>query len=176
MTTERTIPVELRNKIKILVAEDNLLNQKLVAFMLGNWGFNCDVCETGREAVERVKNDHYDLVLMDCMMPLMDGYEATRLLREREAAAGLPRLPVIALTASVIEGDRERCLAAGMDDYLPKPFTAAAFLAMIARWLPATPPDSSAPTDGGTSLHDSDQPIATDPAPSAENDPQKQIK
>lgn len=161
---------------RILVTEDTLINRQLARMLLTKKGYQVGEAENGAQALEALAQEHYDLVLMDCMMPVMDGYEATRLLREREAAAGLPRLPVIALTASVIEGDRERCLAAGMDDYLPKPFTAAAFLAMIARWLPATPPDSSAPTDGGASLHDSDQPIAADPAPSAENDPQKQIK
>ena len=72
---------------------------------------------------------------MDCMMPVMDGYEATRLWREREAARHSARIPIIALTASAIEGDRERCLVAGMDDYLAKPFTSASFLDIVQHWL-----------------------------------------
>ncbi|MFJ9449113.1 ATP-binding protein [Herbaspirillum sp. NPDC101397] len=140
---------------RILVTEDTLINRQLARMLLTKKGYQVDEAENGAQALTALAQGPYDLVLMDCMMPVMDGYEATRLLREREAAAGLPRLPVIALTASVIEGDRERCLAAGMDDYLPKPFTAAAFLTMIERWLSATPPDSSAQTDGGVSPHDS---------------------
>jgi len=145
---------------RILVTEDTLINRQLARMLLTKKGYQVGEAEDGAQALAALEQGAYDLVLMDCMMPVMDGYEATRLLREREVAAGLPRLPVIALTASVIEGDRERCLAAGMDDYLPKPFTAAAFLAMIERWLPATPPDSFAQTDGCASPHDNDRPAA----------------
>ncbi|MFL9879994.1 ATP-binding protein [Herbaspirillum rhizosphaerae] len=119
----------------VLVTEDTLINRQLARMLLTKNGYRVSEAENGAEALAAMKQEHYDLVLMDCMMPLMDGYEATRLLREWEASQGLPHLPVIALTASVIEGDRERCLAAGMDDYLPKPFTAAAFLAIVERWL-----------------------------------------
>ena len=167
-------PAYMHAARRILVTEDTLINRQLARMLLTKKGYQVGEAENGAQALEALAQAPYDLVLMDCMMPVMDGYEATRLLREREAAAGLPRLPVIALTASVIEGDRERCLAAGMDDYLPKPFTAAAFLAMIERWLPATPPDSSVQPDGGVSPHDSGRSTAAaDAARSAVKDPQK---
>jgi signal transduction histidine kinase/CheY-like chemotaxis protein len=127
----------------ILVTEDTLINRQLARMLLTKKGYRVSEAENGAEALAAMKQEHYDLVLMDCMMPMMDGYEATRLLREWEASKGLPHLPIIALTASVIEGDRERCLAAGMDDYLPKPFTAAAFLAIVERWLQRAPQDAS---------------------------------
>ena len=91
----------------------------------------------GALAVEMRERKRYDLILMDCMMPVMDGYEATRVLRAREALSGDPRTPIVALTASAIDGDRERCLKAGMDDYLAKPFSAAQLIAMIEKWSTA---------------------------------------
>jgi len=86
--------------------------------------------------LDALKQQRFDLVLMDCQMPEMDGYTATSILREREAQLGSLRTPVIALTANALQGDRERCLAAGMDDYLSKPFRREALSAMLARWLP----------------------------------------
>jgi CheY-like chemotaxis protein len=85
--------------------------------------------------VDALARKRYDLVLMDCMMPVMDGYEATSILRAREAEAGQERVPVIALTASAIAGDRERCRQAGMDDYLSKPFQVDDFTAIVQRYL-----------------------------------------
>ncbi|WGG52592.1 hybrid sensor histidine kinase/response regulator [Rugamonas sp. DEMB1] len=130
---------------RVLVAEDTEMNRQLARILLTRLGCEVDEAGNGELALAALAGGHYDLVLMDCMMPVMDGYEATRRLREREAALGLARLPVIALTASAIEGDRQRCLAAGMDDYLAKPFTGVEFAAMVARWrsrpaaLPAAP-------------------------------------
>jgi CheY-like chemotaxis protein/HPt (histidine-containing phosphotransfer) domain-containing protein len=94
------------------------------------------VAEDGLQALEVLSNGRYDAVLMDCQMPRMDGYQATRELRERERAQGLPRTPVIALTANALAGDRQACLEAGMDDYLGKPFTSVQLLLMLRRWLP----------------------------------------
>ena len=119
---------------RVLVAEDTEMNRQLARILLTRLGCEVDEAGNGELALAALASGNYDLVLMDCMMPVMDGYEATRRLREREAALGLARLPVIALTASAIEGDRQRCLAAGMDDYLAKPFTGAEFAAMVARW------------------------------------------
>ncbi len=121
---------------RILVAEDTEMNGQLVRILLGKKGCIVDVVENGQLAVEAASQQHYDLVLMDCMMPIMDGYDASRLLRANEANSGAVRVPIIALTASAIDGERERCLAVGMDDYLTKPFTAQELSAAVGRWIP----------------------------------------
>lgn len=120
---------------RILLVEDTALNRQLVCLQLGARGYSIDTAENGELGLQALAAQQYDLVLMDCMMPVMDGYQACQTLRAREAASGAPRLPVIALTAGVTEDDRQRCLAAGMDDYLSKPFTAAQLRDMVDRWL-----------------------------------------
>jgi CheY-like chemotaxis protein/HPt (histidine-containing phosphotransfer) domain-containing protein len=121
---------------RILLAEDNPINQEVVLSMLDGIGCAVDVAADGEEALAMLAQQSYDLVLMDCQMPRRDGYEATREVRRREAAAGAGRrTPVIALTANAMEGDRERCLEAGMDDYLPKPLRPGALYAALARWM-----------------------------------------
>jgi PAS domain S-box-containing protein len=130
-------------KGRILLAEDNLLNQVLAQAVLEKHDLEVDVVENGHEVLEACLAQSYDLVLMDCQMPHMDGLEATAEIRRREIAAGTKTLiPIIALTANAMSGDRERCLAAGMSDFLSKPFTAAEIFELLARWLPAvnTPP------------------------------------
>ena len=118
---------------RVLLVEDTEMNRQLARILLHKLGWEVDEAHNGQQALEALDRATYDLVLMDCMMPVMDGYEACRRLRAREAAQGLARTPVIALTASAIDGDRERCLEAGADDYLTKPFTFAAFSAALAR-------------------------------------------
>ena len=108
-------------RLSILLAEDNPVNQKLAARLLGKRGHDVTVVGTGREALAEVQNKEFDLVLMDVQMPEMDGLEATAVIREREKITG-DRLPVIAMTANAMTGDREKCLQAGMDDYISKPF------------------------------------------------------
>jgi CheY-like chemotaxis protein len=125
--------------LQVLLAEDTEMNRLLVRILLTRIGCEVDEVEDGQQALEALARKRYDLVLMDCMMPVMDGYEATRILRAREAAAGTPPVPVIALTASAIAGDRERCRAAGMDDYMAKPFQADEFTAMVQRYLGMRP-------------------------------------
>ncbi len=120
-------------KVRILLAEDNLVNQKVAVRMLERQGYVCDVVCNGREAVESVGREDFDLVLMDCQMPEMDGFEATEIIRAREGAGR--RLPIIALTANAIQGDRERCLAAGMDDYVSKPINAGLLNEALDRWI-----------------------------------------
>ncbi|SEO52449.1 hypothetical protein SAMN05428959_109105 [Duganella sp. CF517] len=117
-----------------LVADDNEMNRQLACVLLAKMGWDAELVEDGRRAVDAFARRRHDLVLMDCMMPVMNGYEACGLLRRVEAENGWARVPVVALTASAVDGDRQRCLDAGMDDYLSKPFTAEHFRAMIRRW------------------------------------------
>ena len=120
---------------RILLAEDNPVNREVAVAMLKNLGCAIDTAENGRLAVEAVNAGTYDAVLMDCQMPTMDGLTATGEIREREQTSGAARLPIIALTANAMEGDRERCLAAGMDDFLSKPFTQQQLAILLRRWL-----------------------------------------
>jgi CheY-like chemotaxis protein len=116
--------------------------------MLLRLGYQTDVAGNGQEAVESVMTVPYDLVLMDCQMPVMDGFEATRIIREREGASR--HTHIVAVTANAMEGDRERCLAAGMDDYLAKPFRAGDLRRVLGRWLPgASGSDDEARAAGG---------------------------
>ncbi|HEY0802057.1 MAG TPA: response regulator, partial [Steroidobacteraceae bacterium] len=120
---------------KILLVEDNPVNREVAVGMLESLGCVTHAAENGSLALEAMNNAAYDAVLMDCQMPVMDGLTATAELRRREQNAGGARLPVIALTANAMEGDRERCLAAGMDDFLSKPFSQQQLAALLKRWL-----------------------------------------
>ncbi|WFR76964.1 response regulator [Janthinobacterium rivuli] len=131
---------------RILLVEDTALNRQLVCLQLAGRGYSIDTAENGALGLQALATQQYDLVLMDCMMPVMDGYQACLALRAREAASGAPRLPVIALTAGVTGDDRQRCSAAGMDDYLSKPFTAAQLRDMVERWLTRQPPGPASDT------------------------------
>lgn len=122
---------------RILVAEDNQVNQEVAMFMLKNIGCQVDIAENGVRAVEMSANSAYDLIFMDCQMPEMDGYSATDAIRRREAAEKAARhIPIIALTANAIAGDHKKCLLAGMDDYLSKPFNFKQLCTIMRRWLP----------------------------------------
>lgn len=118
---------------RVLVVEDNAINQKVVAAMLRRFGCDVDVAWDGREAVERVQGIRYDIVFMDCQMPVMDGFQATAAIR-----AGPRRdVPIVAVTAHALPGDREKCLAAGMDDYITKPVKQERLLEVFRRWSDA---------------------------------------
>jgi signal transduction histidine kinase/DNA-binding response OmpR family regulator len=121
-----------RRPLKILLAEDNEINQLMAINLLEKWGHRVVVANSGREALAALEDEPFDLVLMDVQMPEMDGFKATAAIRAREQASGR-RLPIVAMTAHAIKGDRERCLAAGMDDYLSKPIQSAELFAIIER-------------------------------------------
>jgi CheY-like chemotaxis protein/HPt (histidine-containing phosphotransfer) domain-containing protein len=119
----------------VLVVEDSPVNQRVAVGLLGKLGLAADVASNGREGLDALERRRYDAVLMDCLMPEMDGFEATRELRRREAMTGRPRTPVIALTASALASDREHCLQAGMDEYLTKPIQRRGLQEALSRWI-----------------------------------------
>ncbi len=125
---------QVRDACVILLAEDNLINQRLVMHQLNQLGYNVDIVANGQEALDALERYPYALVLMDCQMPVLDGLTATRLIRNREHASG-HHVPIIALTANAMTGDRERCLEAGMDDYLSKPIWREQLEHMMARHI-----------------------------------------
>jgi CheY-like chemotaxis protein len=121
---------------RVLVAEDNAINRLVVEGMLAARGIAVDVAESGREALDRLAEGAYDAVLMDCQMPELDGYAATAAIRaEERKRPAEPRMPIIAMTAHAMAGDRERCLAAGMDDYLAKPLRPDEVDRVVAQWI-----------------------------------------
>ena len=122
---------------KILLIEDNKTNQILVEGLLENLGLECDIANHGLEALKilNMKDKQYDLILMDCQMPQMDGYEATKNIREAKAGKNHVKTPILAMTANVMQGDREKCFSYGMDDYLAKPINALKFEEKLKKWL-----------------------------------------
>jgi PAS domain S-box-containing protein len=126
---------------RVLLAEDNEINQELARELIRLAGCECDCVNNGREALQAVESGGYSMVFMDCMMPDMDGYSATRIIRSEEARRGSGRLPIVAMTANAMAGDREACLATGMDDYLSKPLDPASVVRMLRLWLPPSAED-----------------------------------
>jgi CheY-like chemotaxis protein len=122
---------------RLLLAEDNPINQIVALGQLDALGFVADAVENGNEVLAALERETYDLILMDCQMPELDGYETSRQIRAREAKGR--HVPIIAVTAHAMKGDREKCLAAGMNDYLSKPFRQSDLVATLERWLPARP-------------------------------------
>jgi CheY-like chemotaxis protein len=137
---------------RVLVVEDNAVSQRVAVRMLETRGYRADGVANGREALAALARVPYDLVLMDCQMPEMDGYAATAEIRRREQARGARHTPIIAMTASAMAGDDQACLAAGMDAYIPKPVTLAQLDAVLAQWqrgATAEAPDVARPGASG---------------------------
>jgi CheY-like chemotaxis protein len=118
----------------VLLVEDDAINQMVVEAMLTRLGCEVDVAEDGAAACAAAARTRYDMILMDCHMPVMDGFEATHRIRGDEAQNRAARTPIVALTADALTGDRERCLQAGMDDYITKPVSSATLAAVVERW------------------------------------------
>jgi CheY-like chemotaxis protein/HPt (histidine-containing phosphotransfer) domain-containing protein len=135
------VPGKVHFDAHVLLAEDAPLNREIAAALLKNLGCTVQTAENGAQAVQRVQQEHFDLVLMDCQMPELDGFEATRLIRVWEGShARSQPLKIVALTANALSGDHEACLAAGMSDYMAKPITGARLAQTLARHLPVTTP------------------------------------
>ncbi len=128
-----------RRDERILLAEDNVTNQTVATRLLEKMGFGVVAVANGRDAVRALETGRFDLVFMDVQMPVMDGFDATRAIRSPESAVLNRRVPVIAMTAHALKGDRERCLAAGMDDYLSKPIDPMELANVTERWVGSTP-------------------------------------
>jgi signal transduction histidine kinase/CheY-like chemotaxis protein len=120
---------------RILLVEDNLVNQKVASGIMAKWKLQVDVAENGYEALKYLSKHRYDLVLMDIQMPELDGYETTRLIRSGEYNVINPKIPVIAMTAHTMNGDKENCLGSGMNDYIPKPFNVDQLFAILNKWI-----------------------------------------
>ena len=131
-------PMRAAHRLRVLVAEDNPVNQKLAQHLLERRGHTPVVVGNGREAVELIRRDGFDLVLMDLQMPEMDGFEATAAIRARERQQSAPRVPIVALTAHAMQGDRRRCLDADMDGYVAKPIKPVELFEVIDRVMAAT--------------------------------------
>ena len=131
--TRHTLKENKKKNARILLAEDNLINQKVASHMLKKFGYSLDTVVDGKEAVDALKNRHYALILMDIQMPEMDGYEATKQIRSFDGDK--KDIPIVAMTANAMKGDREKCLDAGMNDYITKPVKPENLLAAISKWI-----------------------------------------
>lgn len=132
--TRHTVAESAVHQIRILLAEDNAINQKVAQHMLKTLGYKADIVANGRESVRALEMINYDLVLMDCQMPELDGFEATAIIRNKESRVFNHDVPIIALTANALQEDRERCLAAGMNDYLAKPVKKNELAEILEKW------------------------------------------
>jgi len=121
--------------LKLLLVEDNLLNQKVVMFNLKRYNYEITAVTNGLDAIEAVENNQFDLILMDIMLPEMNGFEVTEKIRSFENEQGLTPVPIVALTANTLDNDREKCISAGMNEYLSKPFTADQLLEKIEKFV-----------------------------------------
>lgn len=153
IVTRHAIAEAKRRKVRILLAEDNAINQKVALTILEKLGYRADAVADGLEAIKALETIPYDLVLMDCQMPEMDGYEATHMIRSQESAVRNHNIPIIAITAHAMKGDREKCIEAGMDDYIAKPIEPQVLIEKIEEWLNRS--DTSQPDEVAARIEDS---------------------
>jgi len=202
VTKHTLAEIKARKKIRILLAEDNVVNQKVAVRMLEKIGLRVDVVGNGKEALEAVQQFPYDLILMDCFMPDMDGYEATRKIRESEdkkldvrrekgdeksqelrvgsqknafstseashfslLTSHFPRIPIVAMTANAMQGDREKCLEAGMDDFVSKPVNLETLEHTIMKWIPQQVQEAQTNQQTVPNTSQGPPPVSGDPAP-----------
>jgi CheY-like chemotaxis protein len=137
----QTLTSDNKQQTWILLVEDDVINQKVALGILSKLGYQADVVSNGREAVKALEANMYDLVLMDCQMPEMDGYEATAIIRDPDSKVINHKVPVVAMTANAMKGEREKCLASGMDDYISKPIKIKALADSIWKLLELEQPD-----------------------------------
>jgi CheY-like chemotaxis protein/HPt (histidine-containing phosphotransfer) domain-containing protein len=169
------MPQRGRLRGRVLLVEDNPVNLMVAQRLVGLLGLTCETADNGEKALERMRAGGLDVVLMDCQMPVKDGYTASTEWRQHEEARGLPRLPIIAMTANAMAGDKQKCLDAGMDDYLSKPVDRRLLEATIARWLQERaawtgvpiPDPAGAPFPAAAAAPAAPEPLAPAPAPSA---------
>ncbi len=140
LITGHTISENRRTKKQILIVDDNAVNRAVATAILKKFGYNSDTAENGQNAIYKLKETRFDLVLMDLQMPVIDGFEATKEIRRSQSEVLNSQLPIIALTANALKGTREKCLAAGMDDYLIKPIKPESVLSTLNKWLPVEQP------------------------------------
>ncbi len=149
LVTRHTIR-ERKRRLKILVVEDNLVNQTLAVRLLEKRGYSVSVCGNGNEAFQALEKDSFDIILMDVEMPEMNGFDATRIIREKEKVSG-KHIPIVAMTAHAMNGDRERCLASGMDAYISKPVSSEELFSIIEKYtngeIAAAPAETNEPID-----------------------------
>ncbi|MGB0133260.1 ATP-binding protein [Dokdonella sp.] len=150
MTSQAPAPASVQLQGRALLVEDNPVNAQVAGRLLSLLGLGTEFASDGQEALDKISRGHYDIVLMDCQMPVMDGYTATRTRRTEERARNLPRLPIIAMTANAMAGDREKCIDAGMDDYLSKPLDRHLLASTLSGWLAHSTEPSPAPAPPAT--------------------------
>jgi len=133
IVTQYSVREDMKHSVSVLLVEDNPVNQKLAKLMLTKAGYQVEVANNGREAVEKITTspENFDLIFMDIQMPEMDGMEATETIRKK----GFDTIPIVAMTARAMKGDREKCLEVGMDDYLTKPIKRETVFKMIEKWV-----------------------------------------
>ena len=136
-----------RGDVRILLVEDNKVNKMVAEGILGKLGFSADTADNGRQAIDMLEAAFYDIVFMDVQMPVMDGYQATRAIRGGKTKAANPKVPIIAMTAHAMKGDREKCLQGGMDDYISKPISPRKLAKALEKWLPQAPAKLPPTTD-----------------------------